>query len=127
MKDTPNISWTWEEGRYWDLWMFVHLVWGVIAACLAVLAQFDSLFSYIAVLFIMMTWECAEIVLGVMETKSNLLLDIVFGFAAFVVAYEYVLPPLARDIQAYTLIILLIAAAALEFFGWRAYRKRVTT
>ena len=122
----PVVSWTWDEGRYWDLWMFVHVGSGVLIAVFAHLIGLSPAVAYAGTLIGMILWECGEVAFGIREEWTNLVLDVVFGMAGFALVYEFVAPLLGTRWNVAIFIAIAIALALFEILGWKAYRKRAT-
>lgn len=123
-KNIPAISWTWQEGRYWDLWMIVHALTGAICASAAVLMGIHPVYAYPVVLLGLTAWEIGEMIFGIKEELVNWILDVVFGMLGFWLVYERVLPDagFVGTLGVGTLLALFNGLFA--FLGWKAYRKR---
>ncbi len=120
------ISWTWGEGKYWDLWMLVHISWGVIIACIMNFLFLQTVPAYLIALGAMIAWKTYELLTGIKEELTNLILDIVFEFFGFIGVYEYILPFISLTERIIFLTTIFIIMIILEVIGWRAYRKRVS-
>jgi hypothetical protein len=120
----PTISWNWQEGRYWDLWMIVHTFSGTVCACVVALLGMPPAFGYPFILLVLTGWEIGEMVFGIDEELPNWILDIVFGMIGFWFVYEHVLPgdTFGGIIAVGT--ILLLSNSLFATLGWRSYRKR---
>ena len=86
----PAISWTWDEGKYFDLWMIVHFLTGVMIGVGAYMIELTPIVSYVGTFVSLTLYEVAEEGFGVEETIENRLTDIVFGFVGFVIFYQFV-------------------------------------
>ena len=123
-KDIPLVSWTWSEGRYWDLWMIVHTLSGTIVAAAIILLRFPPIYAYPVALIALAAWELGEMAYVIKEEPENWVLDIVFGMLGFWFVYEKVLPGMTRIEAAGVGGVLLFFNSVFAFLGWRAYRKR---
>lgn len=87
--ELPNVSTTFDEDKFFDLWMLVHILSGVGLGLLFAWLQWSRSLSYVYVLLILSGWEVLELIFGVVEATSNKVLDIVLAFIAFICVYEY--------------------------------------
>ena len=78
-KPRPDISTTFAEGRYFDLWMLVHALTGFAGGLSNVFFGLPPIGVYLVGLAIMVVWEIGEYVAGIRESAANRLLDIVVG------------------------------------------------
>jgi hypothetical protein len=124
-KDIPAVSWSWQEGRYWDLWMIVHTLTGTICACVVALLDLPPMYAYLLVLLALTVYELGEMAAGIVEEIENWVLDVLFGMFGFWFVYEKVLPDMSFIEIAGVGGVLLFFNAIFAFMGWRAYRKRV--
>ncbi len=120
----PAISWSWSEGRYWDLWMIVHGLTGTICACVMALSGLHPMYAYPFILLVLTGWELGEMAFGIKEEIENWVLDIVFGMFGFWFVYEKVLRGMTfSDIVAVGAV-LFFFNCVFAILGWRSYRKR---
>jgi hypothetical protein len=120
----PAISWNWQEGRYWDLWMIVHTLTGTICACIAAVLGFRPMYAYPLALLGLTAWEIGEMAFGINEELENWILDIVFGMFGFWFVYAKVLPgDTLIDVIGVGMFLLLFNGL-FAFLGWKSYRKR---
>ncbi len=123
-KEIPAVSWSWQEGRYWDLWMIVHGLTGTIAACVLAWFALPAMYAYPLILLVLTGWEIGEMAFGIKEELENWVLDIVFGMLGFWFVYEKVLPGMSPIEIAGVGGVLLFFNTFFAFMGWRAYRIR---
>ena len=64
-KDVPIISWTFDEGRFWDLWMFVHILSGMLIASLNFFVGIPENILYSGGLIGLTLWEIFEKFFGI--------------------------------------------------------------
>lgn len=86
MRPTPPITTTWEEGRFFDLWMVVHFLSGVSGGLSNVFFGLSSLGVYALGASLLIVWELVEFARGIRETWENRALDLVVGVAGIAVA-----------------------------------------
>ena len=125
-KQTPIVSWGWEEGRYWDLWMIVHFWSGVVLAFGIPFVNAPREFLIGLAFLALVAWELIEYFFDIHEVIENRILDIIFGLAGLLLFSNYLIPILQRESLfgfgfAGSLVILVI----LGVLGWKAYRERV--
>lgn len=123
MRPTPPITTTWEEGRFFDLWMVVHFLSGLTGGLSNVFFGLSSLGVYALGTALLIVWEIAEYVRGIRETWENRVLDLAVGVAGIALAqgaaarldpaWEYV------ALGASTVVFMLGTVR-----GWLAYRAR---
>ncbi len=117
------VSLSWSEGRYFDLWMFVHLLSGITGALFNVFVGLSPLGVYGLGCVLMVLWEVGEYVAGIRESLTNSVLDIAVGLAGvwLGLALAGVLSPVGERIAFGVTLTVTLAATA---FGARAYRRR---
>src|SRR5574338_1241088 len=120
----PAISWNWQEGRYWDLWMIVHTLTGTICACAAALLSLRPMYAYPLARRGFTAWELGEMAFGINEELENWILDIVFGMFGFWFVYANVLPGDTLIDVVGVGALLLVFNGLFAFLGWKSYRKR---
>lgn len=123
MTTRPAFSPDWREGRYFDRWMFVHLLAGVAGGFANRFFAFTDATVLLLGLGLMLLWEIAEVVTGVDESFSNRVLDLVVGGVGVVLALaiDGLLTPRGLTWAFYASGTL---AAIGAFRGWLAYRRR---
>lgn len=75
----PLISLTFDEGRYFDLWMGVHFVSGVAGGFSNVYFALSPIWVFALGFAMMFAWEVVEYLNGIRESFSNRVVDIVVG------------------------------------------------
>ena len=123
----PTVSWTWEEGKYFDLWMLVHLLTGVVIGISAHLVGFSPLVAYTGTFVGLTLYEVVEEVFRIEETLENRLADIVFGSIGFVLFYQLLSPLWSLQTNQIALIGAGLLMGIGAVLGWRAYKHRGTT
>jgi len=73
----------WKHGKYLDLWSLVHFLSGVLLASFFYHLNLDLFWSATFSLIALLGWEFFESVLGIIETTSNVVVDIIIGFVGF--------------------------------------------
>lgn len=120
----PGISWTYDEGKYFDMWMVVHFLTGTVIGLGTYLLGFNPVLAYTGTFVGLAIYELVEEFFDIEETLENRLTDIVFGYAGFALFYPLISPMFSTFGNQ----MLLVAAGALVIIGavlgWRAYDKR---
>lgn len=122
----PAFSFSWREGRFFDLWMLAHFASGVAGGFSNVFFGLSALAVYVLATLIMTLWEAGEYVLGVRESWSNRVLDVVVGLIGVQVAL-WIAAALTARWHVIAFLIGLGSALALNVFGWVAFRRRAGT
>lgn len=123
-KNLPWISGTFEEGRFWDLWMVVHLLAGVGTGIFFELIQLSFMPAFITVLVVGIAWEVVETkYFGVREVLENQIIDIIIALAGFGVAYA-VSVPLQPLLTVPALIAVVVILSLMEYRGWKVHKER---
>jgi hypothetical protein len=123
-KNIPWISGNFTEGRFWDLWMVVHLLAGIGAGLFFELIQLNFIPAFITVLVVAIVWETVETkYFGVKEVLENQIIDIIIALAGFGVAFA-VAVPLRPMLTVPALVGVVAILAFMEYKGWRNHRRR---
>lgn len=125
MRDRPHISWGWDEGRFFDRWMFVHLLCGLACGFANVLVAWPPMGALVATGAAMTAWELGEAVFGVEEAWENRVIDVIVGLAGALLALA-VLPRVSPAAGRRLFWSMLTVFAIGDVLGWRAYRRRRT-
>ncbi len=120
----PFISWSFQEGKIWDLWMIVHALTGAICACVVSAFGLHPMYAYPLVLLVLTGWEIGEMGFGIAEELENWLLDVAVGMLGFWFVYEKLLPDMSRIQIIAVGVVILLANSLFAFLGWRGYKKR---
>ncbi len=75
----PRFSPSFDEGRYFDLWMLVHFVAGLAGGFSNIMFALDRFWVLVLAFTLMLAWELGEFLTGVRESLSNRVVDIVVG------------------------------------------------
>ncbi len=86
MTSPPPVTATFDEGRYFDLWMLVHFASGVTGGFSNVYWELPVPILLALSLFLMLLWEGGELALRIRESWSNRIIDIVIGLAGVALA-----------------------------------------
>ncbi len=125
MSRVPFVSYSWKEGRVWDLWMFVHFLSGTTIGFANAYLSLPTTYLFGLCALGMILWEIVEIVGGVHEVAENRLLDVATGLLGLFVASELIMSRVSLD---FAQACFYISAALLLlgcYFGWSAYQKRM--
>lgn len=119
----PPVSLSWSEGRFFDLWMFVHLVAGFAGASTNVQWRLSTPVVFAIALGMMVVWEWGEWLFGIREAWENRLLDILVGLAGTALE-QFLVAPFSSRAEAIACVSSLALLAVLSVWGWVAYRRR---
>ncbi len=126
MKRLPAISWSFREGRYFDLWMPVHCLGGVTGAFSNVFFGLSTRNVYIVGVLLMIAWEILEYAKGIRESPWNRVVDVAVGVAGIAGAL-WVTARLDGSARYVALLLSTLAFVGGGVLGWLAYRKRKAT
>mgnify|MGYP001615761525 CR=1 FL=1 len=125
---TPSVSWSFSEGKYWDLWMIVHFCSGVVKAYIMPFIDAPRNLLIGIAFFGMVTWEAIEYFFDIHEVIENRILDIIFGLTGLLLVSNHVVPYLAEKApMTWALAGALVVLIILLLLGWKAYEKRSQT
>lgn len=126
MPSTPAVTASFDEGRFFDLWMLVHFLSGVAGGFSNVFWELPTPVMYGLAVFLMVLWEAGEYLGRIRESWTNRVVDLIVGIAGVMLAERLsrtMLP--SREIAAF------IASTALALgglaLGVRAYRRRTAS
>lgn len=124
MSRLKNLSTTFKEGRYFDLWLIPHALTGVIGAFSNVFFGLSTFVIFVVGAALMIVWEVIEVVMGIRETWENRVVDVVVGLVGVALALA-VAPWLSQGGQVVAFAVSLVVGAVAGVIGWRAsVRKR---
>lgn len=123
-KQVRDVTFSWEEGRYFDLWMIAHTVGGALIGFLILYyVPIGRFWAYLIGFVLLAGWELIEVWFQIEETTENRLLDVVTGLIGFTLAYELGIRLLPQA-QFALLVYSVIMSATLNVLGWLDYRRR---
>lgn len=123
----PTITFSWKEGRYFDFWMTVHFLVGVVIGISAYIVGINPVVAYTGTFVGLTLYEIVEEVFKIEETLENRLTDIIFGSLGFALLYQFISPSWSLSTNQIALCIAGTLMCVGNILGWRAYRRRVTT
>ncbi len=123
MKMPRLISWSFAEGRLFDLWMVVHFMTGLTGGLSNAHLRLSTATLVLVGAALMILWEVLEWGAGVRESVENRVIDVLVGVAGIGVALQ-VARLSSDDGDRLAFRIALGATAALSAAGWAAYRRR---
>lgn len=82
----PPVSLSWDEGRYFDLWMPVHFLSGVAGGLSNAYFELTSGQVLGFAVLLMLLWELFEFAARIRESAFNRLIDIAIGLAGVMLA-----------------------------------------
>jgi CHASE2 domain-containing sensor protein len=89
MKNFESIKSIWQEGRYYDAWMFVHFLAGVVIGLGALILNIQILAAYISTVILLVLWEVFEVIEDIREHKENRAGDVVIGLLGFILSFSF--------------------------------------
>jgi hypothetical protein len=114
----------WQDGKYLDLWSFVHILTGVILGLGVLIFRLPPGWSMLALTLGLIAYEFLEVAGKVSERWENIITDVVVGAAgaAFIIFY-------LNELVAYhslflALAVCIIANLILLYLGWHSFLKR---
>ena len=123
-KKIRDVTFSWEGGRYFDLWMVVHTLSGVFIGFLLAFLVFPIYTAYALALIALIFWELFEkYILNIYESKDNRVIDVVVGMMGFAVAFQW---SLNLDYSSVTSLLTFssIVLICLTLIGWLDFRRR---
>jgi len=118
-----NISLSYAEGRFFDLWMVVHVLAGVEIALIAIFTKISQKSAYIYAAAVLVLWEVGEILLNIQEAPSNRGIDVIVGIVGFALVFEF-LKDEENKLTSGRIVIATLALLATSLVGWLAYHQR---
>lgn len=122
-RSLPPVSFTFAEGRYFDLWMLVHFGSGIAGGFSNVVFGLTRPQVLALGLLLMLIWEAGEMAMGVRERVSNRIVDVAVGMFGVVLALG-VAPRLPEAAQLAAFVLTLVASLTGMGLGVRSYRRR---
>lgn len=123
MKMPRLISWSFAEGRLFDLWMLVHFMAGFTGGLFNTYLALSTATVILVGAGMMILWEVLEWIAGIRESVENRVIDVLVGVAGVGVALQVALR-VSADEERLAFRIALGVTAALSAAGWAAYRRR---
>jgi len=113
---------SWQEGKYSDLWFFVHLFSGIVGGTFLLLLGVAEIYAWIICAVLAVSWEVGERRYKIPESARNIFLDIVTAFLGGMLGYIYLRN---LNFNQYVNIEIFIAEVAilvcLSIIGWKNY------
>lgn len=117
-----KINQYWKEGRYVDLWSINHVISGIVLGSLLLSFSVPFGWALVVSLVLFVGWEIGETLAGIKEHMPNLIMDIVFDVAGFLLIawwFAEVAPLSWMSITAWTLLMIVM-----NLWGFIAYEAR---
>lgn len=124
MGRVPVVFGSWDGALYWDWWMIVHALAGVVLGYVGKMFDISFVLSGIVVFVLLTAWEIYEEVAQIEEPLVNTIIDIAIGMVGFVIAYKLFPTSTLLD-DAVLAGFLLLVWIGLSVWGWAAYRARI--
>lgn len=107
----------WKHGHYVDLWSFVHFLSGMLLCIGFAWVGFTLLPALLLTLVLLFVWEMYEWLLKILETPTNVSLDILIGVLGFFFAayWHYFLGNSFDTVAVFLLIALTLLLSAWGF------------
>jgi hypothetical protein len=121
MKDIRSIKSIWQEGRYYDAWMFVHFLAGVVLGFSMIILKVETFTAYMLTVVLLILWEFFEIIKKIVEHKENRLGDIVIGILGFI--FSFSISPIFIHNFLTPFIVCLVVFIISSIIGWTRYFK----
>jgi hypothetical protein len=116
---------SWHEGKYSDLWFFVHFLSGMTGGTLLLLAGVPEPAAWVTAFTLAIIWEIIEWKNGIKETAQNRVLDIFVGVAGGAVGYLYINNlAFSPHVEAAILTIEMLVLATVSAVGWKNYKNQ---
>lgn len=123
MPSMRAISTTWGEGRYLDRWMLVHALAGFSGGLSNVWFDLSMRGVLLLGVVLLVGWEVGEYVMGVRESASNRVIDVLVGSLG-VLAALWLAARLSPRAEWVAFSAASGVTAVLATAGWIAYRRR---
>ncbi|MBA3852841.1 MAG: hypothetical protein C0503_00410 [Gemmatimonas sp.] len=123
MPKRPAVSFDWSEGRFFDRWMLVHFLSGVAGGFSNRWFELSTPMVFVVAVAMMAGWEFGEWKLGVTESLSNIVIDIMVGCAGVGLALA-IATRLSPTAEVVAFVATFSVAAAGGVLGFVAYRRR---
>jgi len=120
-----NLSFlSWQEGKYSDMWFFVHLMSGVVGGTGLLLIHTPEPLAWCIAFILAILWEIYEWKTGIRERIQNKIIDIFVGVGGGAIGYIYVR---SFHFSSAILLALFVTEAAaltiLAIIGWKYYKR----
>lgn len=123
MTARKNISQTWKEGRYFDLWVFPHVMTGVAGGFANVFFDLSVSVIFGVGLLLMILWEVFEVVIGIKESWQNQVMDLAVGLVGIAFALA-VASRVGRGAQIGAFAVSFVIMMVSGVIGWLASRRK---
>lgn len=118
-----NINHLWREHRYVDLWSINHILSGVVLGSLLWTFGMPLTYSAVFAIVLFVGWEIGEVIYGINEHFSNIVMDVLFDIAGFAgAAYWYFV--LGRPLSWTALSVWIAVFIVFNVWGFFAYEER---
>ena len=115
---------SWLGGKYWDWWMVIHLLSGLILGLALRLLGVPAAFAFVTAFVLILLWEIFELIRKIYEPTSNILIDVIVGLIGYFLAF-YAIPSFGVTADVSILAAVVVVWLVLEYSGWRSWRRRV--
>jgi uncharacterized membrane protein HdeD (DUF308 family) len=116
-----NVKSIWQEGQYYDAWMFVHFLAGVVLGFGMIILNIETFTAYTLTVVLLILWEFFEIIKNIVEHKENRVGDIIIGTLGFV--FSFSISPMFIHNFIIPFVVCLVVFAVSCIIGWTRYFK----
>lgn len=112
------------EGKYFDLWLFVHFFTGVLWGFLPFFLNISFFQALLIFAVLAIAWEIIEAVKKVKETLENRVIDVLFGVSGVVATY-LILPAITSNTNSQLIIFIIVSVftLVLSFLSWFVFSR----
>jgi len=118
------VTFNWEEGKYFDLWMVVHFLSGTTLAFFFSFLGVSVVLNIVFSLILFVAWEYFEIFFGIRETFVNHIMDVVVDIVGFTPALLIASSVLSGETIFALFLFSAILFLGLALLGFLDYRER---
>jgi hypothetical protein len=116
-----NIKSIWQEGQYYDAWIFVHFLAGVVLGFGMIILNIEIFTAYMSAIILLVLWEFFEIIKNITEHKENRLGDVIIGTLGFIFSFS-ISPMFIHNFLTPFLVCLVVFTISC-IIGWTRYFK----
>src|SRR5579872_1728491 len=114
----------WKEGKYLDLWSVNHLLSGVLLGVILFYFHLHFFPALVISLVLFVGWEVIELLIGINEHFTNIVMDVVCDTAGFLLT-AYFHFALGKSISIMGFVIIGVIFLLFNLWGFLAYEKRL--
>jgi hypothetical protein len=116
---------SWQEGKYSDLWFFVHLFSGIVGGTFLLLIGMAEIYAWTICAILSVSWEMGERKYKIPESTRNIFLDIAVAFLGGAIGYKYLhYLNYSQSANIKIFIAEIAILVCLSIIGWKNYNYR---